>query len=68
MNDRPRTRGFPGTGMAVGALLARDARYLDLLIAAGDDFLASRFDVWFKQPIARAAYRIATGEPPENIQ
>lgn len=34
----------------------------------GDAFLAGRFLGWFKIPIARAAYKIARGEPPENIQ
>lgn len=34
----------------------------------GDAFLARRFDVWFKQPIARAAYRIETGGSPEVIE
>lgn len=31
----------------------------------GDEFLAGRFRVWFKEPIARAAHRIARGESPE---
>lgn len=31
----------------------------------GDPFLAGRFRVWFKDPIGRAAYRVARGEAPE---
>lgn len=34
----------------------------------GDAFLAGRFLGWFKNPIARAAYKVAHGEPPEDIQ
>lgn len=31
----------------------------------GDAFLAGRFSAWFKRPIARSAFRIASGESPE---
>lgn len=34
----------------------------------GDPFLAIRFNVWFKQPIAQAAYRVEKGDSPEIIQ
>jgi len=34
----------------------------------GDAFLASRFESWFRRPIAEAAHRIAAGRPPEDIQ
>lgn len=34
----------------------------------GDDFLASRFDVWFKRPIVEAEFNLATGEDNESLE
>lgn len=56
--------------VAAGADSARVAESLDFSgveprFTGGDQLLSRLFNVWFKQPIARAAYRIATGESPE---
>jgi cyclase len=43
-----------------------DLGELEPHFTGGDEFLAGRFSAWFRQPIARAAHRIARGEPPET--
>lgn len=47
------------------AVEALDLSGVEERFTDGDAFLAKRFEVWFKQPIAQAAYRIETGGRPE---
>jgi cyclase len=49
-----------------GAAQRLDLAGLEPRFTGGDEFLAGRFAAWFIQPIARAAHRIARGEPPET--
>lgn len=47
------------------AIEALDLSGVEERFTGGDAFLAKRFEVWFKRPIAQAAYRIETGGRPE---
>lgn len=36
--------------------------------AGGDEFLATRFRDWFRDPVARTAYKESVGEPTEILE
>lgn len=50
------------------AAAALDLSSVEERFTGGDEFLARRFEVWFKRPIAQAAFRIEKGESPEVIE
>lgn len=53
-------------GLEIDTAVARlDFSSVEERFTGGDPFLAGRFRVWFKEPIGRAAYRVAQGGPPE---
>ncbi|WP_223115387.1 hypothetical protein [Luteimonas suaedae] len=53
-------------GLDEEAAVARlDFSSVEPRFTEGDEFLAGRFDAWFKRPIGRAAYRVESGDSPE---
>jgi len=63
------TEGFVAQGLSQAeASEALDLSGLESRFTKGEDLLATRFERWFRGPVAQAAYLEAVGEPTEVLE